>query len=188
MKIQESKLASCFEIVLEPHEDARGFFIRTYDKKVFTEQNLIFDWVQENESFSKYQGTVRGLHFQHPPHAEAKLIRVGSGEAFIVWVDIRKESPTFGEWDAVTLSAQNRKAVLIPRGFANGLCTLSDNCTLLYKMDNYYYPEAQDNIIWNDPDLHIDWPVQKPAVMSDRDLGAKSFSEFTHVFGGLTLK
>ncbi len=188
MKIQKSKLAGCFEITFESHEDARGFFMRTYDKNIFGEKGLAFDCVQENESFSKDRNTVRGLHFQHPPHSEAKLIRVGSGEAFTVWVDIRKESPTFGKWDSAILSANNKKMVLIPRGFANGLCTLTDDCTLLYKMDNYYYPEAQDNIIWNDPDLHIDWPVQKPAVMSDRDLGAKNFGEFTRVFRGLTLK
>jgi len=187
MKIQESRLEGCFEITLEPHEDARGFFMRTYDKNVFAESGLALDWVQENKSFSRYRGTVRGLHFQHPPHSEAKLIRVESGEAFIVWVDIRKGSPTFGKWDAATLSAQNKKAVLIPRGFANGLCTLSDDCVLLYKMDNYYHPEAQGVIAWNDPVLNIDWPMRKPAVLSDRDANAESFSEFSNTFGGLAV-
>ncbi|MEK7506087.1 MAG: dTDP-4-dehydrorhamnose 3,5-epimerase [Patescibacteria group bacterium] len=185
MVIKERKLKGVFEITLEPHEDARGFFVRTYDKNVFGERGIAREWVQENESFSKKKGVVRGLHFQYPPHSEGKLMRVSSGEAFLVWVDLRKGSPTLGQWDSIELSSLKKNMVYTPRGFANGLCTLSDECTLLYKMDNYYHPESQDAILWNDSDLNIDWPVKNPSELSERDLKGKSFKEFLKLSGGL---
>ena len=185
MKIRTLKLAGTFEIQLEPHEDERGFFMRTYDKKIFEEHDIHHDWVQESESFSRHKGTVRGLHFQHPPYAEGKLVRMSSGEGFVVWVDIRKGSPTFGTWDSIVLSAQKKNAVFVPRGFANGLCTLSDNCILLYKIDNYYNPEAQDEILWNDPDIGIIWSLEKPTIISEKDKNAKNFKIFVDKYGGL---
>ena len=185
MTIKERKLRGTYEITLSPHEDPRGFFMRTYDKKVFEASGIARDWVQENESFSRDKGTIRGLHFQRSPHAEGKLMRVVSGEAFVVWVDIRKGSRTLGAWDGFTLSSQKKNAVYIPRGFANGLCTLSENCMLLYKMDNYYASEAQDAIVWNDPDIGIVWPVKEPAVMSEKDANAQSFKEFIDRYSGL---
>ncbi|MEK9194462.1 MAG: dTDP-4-dehydrorhamnose 3,5-epimerase, partial [Patescibacteria group bacterium] len=142
-------------------------------------------WVEESESFSREEGTVRGLHFQHPPHSEGKLIRVSSGKAFIVWVDLRKDSPTFGDWDAIELSYEKKNAVFIPRGFANGLCTLSPNCTLLYKIDNFYESKAEGTIAWHDPDLKIKWPISQPNVISKRDLKGKSFEEFKRVSGSI---
>lgn len=187
MLIQERKLSGTFEITLEPREDPRGYFVRTYDKALFERYGIARDWVEENESFSKDRGTVRGLHFQYPPHAEGKCIRVTSGEAFIVWVDIRKGSPTFGKWDSIVLSPQARNAVFIPRGFANGLCTLVPDCTLLYKMDAAYHPEAEEVIRWDDPDIGIAWPLRDPAVLSPRDHHAKSFSEFAAFCGGLAV-
>ena len=179
MLIKEKKIKGTFEILLDPREDSRGFFVRTYDRKIFETYGIARDWVQENESFSKNKGTVRGLHFQYPPDSEGKLISVSSGEAFIAWVDIRKNSPTFGHWDTVTLSSRKKNMIYIPRGFANGLCTMTANCILLYKMDNYYNSSVQDVILWNDPDLAIKWPVKKPTVLSERDLKGKSFKEFS---------
>ena len=187
MTVIPLKLKGTFEIQLEPHEDERGFFMRTYDKKIFGEYGIAHDWVEESESFSKHRGTVRGLHFQHPPYVEAKLMRVSSGEAFVVWVDIRKGSSTFGKWDSIELSAKKKNAVYVPRGFTNGLCTLSDDCALLYKIDNYYHPEAQSEILWNDPDIGIVWPVKSPEVMSRRDANAKGFKNFADRYGGLTV-
>lgn len=185
MIIRERKLKGTFEIILEPHEDLRGFFMRTYDKEIFEKYGMAREWVQENESFSRQKGVIRGLHFQYPPHSEGKLMRISSGEAFLVWVDLRKGSSTFGQWDSMELSSQNKNMVYTPRGFANGLCTLSDDCTLLYKMDNYYHPEAQEAILWNDPDLNIRWPIKEPKGLSERDLNAKSFKEFVNIYGGL---
>lgn len=185
MIIRERKLKGTFEIELEPREDHRGFFVRTYDEEIFEKFGIARKWVQENESFSKKKGVIRGLHFQYPPHSEGKLMRISSGKAFLVWVDLRRGSPTLGEWDSVEISSQNKKMVYTPRGFGNGLCTLSDDCTLLYKMDNYYHSESQDAILWNDPDLNIKWPVSEPSELSERDLKGKSFKEFLKLSGGL---
>jgi len=185
MIIQELGIKGVFEIQCEPKKDERGYFVRTFDKKIFAEHGIDRKWTQENESFSRQKYTVRGLHFQHPPYAEAKLIRVSGGEAFVVFVDLRKNSKTFGRWGSVILSAEKKNMVFVPRGFCNGLCTLTDACMLLYKMDNYYAPERQDAILWNDPDIGIKWPVEKPSYISKRDAEAKRFKEFIATRGGL---
>lgn len=184
MVFRELKLKGAFEIQLEPKEDERGYFARTYDEKVFAEHGLPVNWVQENESFSARKGTVRGLHFQHPPHIESKLVRATSGEIFFAIVDLRKDSPTFGKWDSVVLSADKKNMVFVPRGFANGICSLTDNCKLHYKMDNIYDPASADAIFWNDPDIKIDWPITEPAVISEKDKNAKSFKELIAKIGG----
>ena len=184
MLLKEMKLKGVFEITLEPHEDTRGFFMRTYDDKVFGEYGLHQNWVQENHSYSKKKGTLRGLHFQFPPHAEAKLVRAVSGEIYMAFVDLRKGSPTFGQWDSMTLSEDNRKMLYLPEGLALGMCTLTDNGTLLYKMGDYYAPESAGTIKWDDPDIGIDWPVDNP-IISEKDSGAQSFKEFVEAYGGL---
>lgn len=186
MEFTERKLAGTFAVTLEPHGDARGFFVRTYELDAFVKNVAGREWVEESLSFSKEKGTVRGLHFQHPPHAEGKYLTLASGEAFLVWVDLRAGSPTFGQWDSMVLTA-GKNAVYTPRGFANGLCTLSDDCTLLYKMDTRFHPESQDVIRWDDPDIGIVWPIEKPVVLSERDRGAASFADFKTRFGGLAL-
>ena len=187
MLFKERKLKGVYEIQLEPKEDNRGFFIRAYDERIFQEHGLHRDWVQENHSLSMYKGTVRGFHFQFPPAAETKLVRVISGEIYDVFVDLRRGSPTFGHWDSLILSAENKKVLYIPRGFAHGMCTLRDNSTMLYKVDNVFTPEKEGNIKWDDPDLAVPWPLTSTPVISEKDSKARSFQEFVKTYGGVDL-
>ena len=184
MQILEKKIKGVFEIHLKPHKDNRGFFMRTYDKKIFNKFGLNREWVQENHSLSVEKSVIRGMHFQFPPHAETKLVRVVSGEIYDVFLDLRKGSSTFGLWDSITLSAENKKMVYIPRGFAHGFCTLTKNCEVVYKVDNYYTPDSEWCMIWNDPDLGIGWPVTNP-IFSEIDTKAGNFREFIEKHGGL---
>lgn len=185
MNFKELNLKGGFEIELKPHEDERGFFARVYDDKIFKERGLDKVWVQENISFSVTKGTVRGLHFQYPPYNEAKIISVLRGEVFFVAVDLRKGSPTFSKWENVILSEENKKMLYLTRGFALGMCTLTDNCLLHYKIDNYYSAENAESIKWNDPDLNIKWPIKEPTAISEKDKNAKSFKEFLETKGAL---
>jgi len=184
MLINERNFSGVFEIRLEPHEDKRGFFMRVYDDKIFREHGIHRNWVHENHSRSIEKGVIRGMHFQLPPFAEAKLVRAIRGEIYDVFIDLRKNSPTFGRWGGIRLSAQNKKMVLIPRGFAHGFCTMTENCEVLYKIDNYYSPQHEGIIRWNDPNLRIQWNVQNP-ILSEKDSNAKSFNEFLEEHGGL---
>jgi len=184
MLIKERKLRGVFEIQLEPHEDKRGFFMRVYDDKTFRKYGIHRNWVQENHSLSVEKGVIRGMHFQFPPDTETKLVRVISGEIYDVFIDLRKGSLTFGQWDSIKLSAQNKKMIYIPRGFAHGFCTLTKNCEVVYKVDNYYASDTEGCIRWNDPDLGIDWPANNP-ILSEKDLKAKSFREFVKTHGRL---
>lgn len=183
----KTKLDGVFEIRFKPNTDKRGFFMRTYDDKIFRKYGLNKNWVQENLSFSKFKGTIRGLHFQYPPHAETKAIMAITGETFLVFVDLRKDSPTFGNWDHVILSKEKKNMIIIPRGFANGICTLSEDCTLFYKFDNYFNPQNYDAIKWNDPDLKIKWPIKNPSIISEKDKNAKGFKEFMDKTGGMII-
>lgn len=184
MLVKERKIKGLFEINLMPHEDHRGYFMRTYDDMILRDYGLHQNWVQENHSYSKTKNVIRGLHFQFPPHSETKLIRVVGGEIYMVCVDIRKGSFTLGHWDGIVLSDENKKMLYVSRGFAIGMCTLTDHCTLLYKMDNYYSPENQGVIKWDDPDIEIDWPIDTP-IISERDSNAQSFEAFLTKYGGL---
>jgi dTDP-4-dehydrorhamnose 3,5-epimerase len=187
MKIKEMKLKGVYEIQLTPHEDHRGFFMRTYDDKIFKEHKLHRNWVQENQSFSVKKNTVRGMHFQFPPHAETKLVRVLSGELYDVFIDLRKDSQTFGKWDSVILSSEKKNAIFIPRGFAHGTLSLTDNVQLLYKVDNYYAPNSEGTLKWNDPDIGIKWSINNP-IVSEKDSKARSFKDFIKKSnGGLEL-
>lgn len=184
MTFEEKNIKGVFEMQLEPEADERGFFMRTYDKKIFKEHGLPTDWVQENHSFSKQQGTVRGLHFQHPPHSEAKLVRIVAGEGLFVFVDLRKNSATLGKWGSVVLSSDKNNALFLPKGTAVGVCTLTPNCHLLYKMDEYYDSESQGVVRWDDPDLAIDWPIKTPMSITEKDKNAQSFKQFLEKSGG----
>ena len=138
MNFKELDINGVFSIDLEPILDSRGFFMRTYDQKFFDDRNLSTVWVHENHSSSLNKGTIRGFHFQHPPHSETKLVRVISGSVFDVFLDIRKNSPSFGEYGSITLSAENKKCLYLPKGIAHGMCTLEDNTTMVYKVDQKY--------------------------------------------------
>ncbi len=186
MTIIERKFKGVFEIQLEAQEDKRGFFMRAYDAQLFEKYKIHRGWVQENHSLSAEKGVIRGMHFQFPPHSETKLIRVINGKIFDVFIDLRKDSLTFGQWDSILLSADNKKMIYIPKGFAHGFCTLTENCEILYKMDNYYALNSEGIIRWDDPDLGIDWPVNNP-ILSEKDLNAKSFREFIERYRGLKL-
>src|SRR5258708_6915507 len=132
MNFKELSVPGVWEIELDPKIDERGFFVRTYDKEIFREHGLPTDWVQESHAFSKKKGTIRGLHFLYPPKNEAKLIQMAEGEAFWVFLNVRKNSPTLGHWGSIVLSAEKNHMLLLSRGIANGICTLSDNCHVLY--------------------------------------------------------
>lgn len=165
-------------IILEPtvHGDNRGYFMEAFSDKVFRTLVGDVDFVQENESKSKY-GVVRGLHFQEEPFAQAKLVRAVSGVIWDIAVDIRKGSPTFGKYVAIELSEDNKRQLFIPRGFAHGFSVLSEEAIFQYKCDNYYNPESEDAILWNDAELDIDWRIpEQDVIVSDKDKKNNPFS------------
>ena len=167
--------------ILEPRVfgDARGYFFEAYNKKVFDELIGPVDFVQDNESKSRY-GVVRGLHFQKGEHAQAKLVRVVSGTVLDVAVDLRKGSKTFGKHVAAILSGENKRMFYIPRGFAHGFSVLSEEVVFQYKCDNLYCPKAEGAIAWDDPDLGIDWGLKpEEVILSDKDRNHQSFKQFT---------
>jgi dTDP-4-dehydrorhamnose 3,5-epimerase len=151
------------------HGDARGWFAETWSRKSLAAAGIEADFVQDNQAFNARRGTLRGLHFQRAPHPQAKLVRVLKGAIYDVAVDIRDGSPSFGRWVAAELTAERGEQLFVPRGFAHGYCTLSDDCELFYKVDGLYAPETEGGLIWNDPDLAIPWPLQGEPVLSDKD-------------------
>jgi len=146
-------------ILIEPdlNKDSRGFFLESYNQKIFAEHGIAVDFVQDNHSGSA-RGTLRGLHYQVEPRAQGKFVRVIKGAIFDVAVDIRRDSATFGRWVGETLDAGHKRMMYIPPGFAHGFCALEDDTEVLYKVTNFYSPEHQKGIIWNDPDIGIKWP------------------------------
>ncbi|MDA9505050.1 dTDP-4-dehydrorhamnose 3,5-epimerase [Bradyrhizobium sp. CCBAU 11386] len=150
--------------------DSRGVFSETYNQNRFFENGVALNFVQDNQASSKEAGTIRGLHFQIPPTAQAKLLRVLSGSVLDVAVDLRRSSPTFGKWVAETLSAENGKQILVPAGFAHGYCTLEPDTVVLYKVTDYWSPKDERGLAWDDPDLAIDWPVpREKALLAEKD-------------------
>lgn len=148
--------------------DHRGFFLESYTKSKFDAAGIATTFIQDNHSCSKETGVLRGLHFQKPPFTQAKLIRVTRGSIYDVAVDLRTTSPTFGKWRGFTLTAENFDMLFVPAGFAHGFCTLEPDTHVHYKVDALYAPEHDSGIIWNDPDLAIDWPVKEP-ILSAKD-------------------
>lgn len=179
------KINGAFRMVLKPHSDHRGFFIRTYDQDEMNKRGLVTQWIQESHSFSAQKGTVRGLHFQAPPYAETKLIRAAQGKIFIALLDLRKDSPTIGSWDSVILSIETPELLYAPKGVAMGMCTMTNDCSLLYKMDTPYHPASARTVRWNDPALAIPWPLQGDPVVSDKDLAAPLLKDFLAIEGAL---
>ena len=168
MRFAELPLAGAFVIAPERHRDARGWFARTFCRDEFAAHGLDGDFVQCSVSFNARRGTLRGMHFQRPPHAETKLVRCTRGAVFDVAVDIRRNSPTFGRWFAVELTADNRRAFYIPAGFAHGFQTLADDSELFYQMSTFYEPNSARGIRWDDDDIAIAWPLAA-TMLSDRD-------------------
>ncbi len=169
MPFEFKKLKIPEVILIEPKvfKDKRGFFMETYKITDFANFGIKENFVQENHSFS-FKGILRGLHYQHPPFAQGKLVRVVKGEIFDVAVDIRKGSPTYGKWVAEILSEENKKALYIPVGFAHGFCVLSEVAEVIYKVTNLYSPESEAGVFWNDETLNIEWPIREP-ILSEKD-------------------
>lgn len=158
-------------VILEPEVfgDERGYFFESFSQREFEEKVCKTTFVQDNESSSRY-GVLRGLHFQKPPHAQAKLVRVVKGKVLDIAVDIRKGSPTFGHHVSTELSGENKRQLFIPRGFAHGFAVLSDEVVFQYKCDNYYVPHSEGCILWNDPALGIDWKLpEEDVILSEKD-------------------
>jgi dTDP-4-dehydrorhamnose 3,5-epimerase len=175
MKISKCKLEGI--IIIEPasFNDSRGFFFESYSKKKYSEIDIDMEFVQDNHSAST-KGTIRGMHWQLAPNAQSKLVRVCFGEVYDVAVDIRKDSPTFGQWEGFYLSAENKRQVFIPTGFAHGFCVLSDYAEFLYKCDNFYSPEDERGFSCNDKKINIKWPIENK-VLSEKDSLNPRFSD-----------
>lgn len=168
MKVQTTKLLGIKLIEPTVHGDHRGFFMESYNQDGLREHSIETIFVQDNHSLSAEAGVLRGLHYQLAPKAQTKLVRVTAGAIFDVVVDIRKGSPTFGQWEGFVLSADNKHQLFIPAGFAHGFCTLESNSEVLYKVDEYYSPAHDRGIAWNDPALGINWPTDHP-ILSEKD-------------------
>jgi dTDP-4-dehydrorhamnose 3,5-epimerase len=170
MIFNSTPLAGAYVIDVEPIADDRGFFARSFCKDEFDAHGLSSHLVQCNISYNKTRGTLRGMHFQAPPHSEAKLIRCTHGEIFDVVVDLREGSKTFAEWFGVELTAENRKALYVPEGFAHGYLTMTDNAEVSYQVSEFYNPLCESGISWNDSRVNIAWPIQ-PVLISEKDRG-----------------
>ncbi|WP_343505037.1 dTDP-4-dehydrorhamnose 3,5-epimerase [Alloyangia pacifica] len=173
MQIEETVLPGVLILVPQRHGDARGFFSESWNRARMAAQGLDYDFVQDNHSLSGRVGTVRGLHYQSPPHAQAKLVRCGRGAFLDVAVDIRKGSPTFGAWVGVELSFENGKQLLIPEGFLHGFVTRAPDTEIIYKCTDYYAPECDGAVRFDDPEIGIDWGMDTSgAVLSEKDAAA----------------
>ncbi|MEK4345566.1 MULTISPECIES: dTDP-4-dehydrorhamnose 3,5-epimerase [Paenibacillus] len=171
-------------LIVEPavFGDHRGWFMETFSEAKFQEQGLQLDFVQDNQSFSATKGTLRGLHYQINPKAQSKLVRCTKGAIFDVAVDIRHGSPSYGKWFGIELTADNKKQLLIPKGFAHGFMTLTDDVEVQYKCDELYAPECDGGILWNDPEIGIEWPMHIQPVLSVKDEKAPLLKESKHNF------
>ena len=182
MQVHKTSLAGILMIEPDRFGDHRGFFAETYSQRVYAELGINERFVQDNHSLSAESGTVRGLHFQAPPHAQAKLVRCGRGAIFDVAVDIRKGSPTYGKWVGYELSAENGAQLFIPAGFAHGFATLQPDSEIIYKCSDYYAPETEGALRWDDPAIDINWPLQGEAILSDKDAAAPILADLDSPF------
>jgi len=172
-------------VLIRPRKivDSRGYFLESYNARSFADIGIKTGFVQDNQSLSSQRGTVRGLHFQTPPHPQAKLVRVLRGAVFDVAVDLRAGSPTYGRWCGATLTAAGAEQLFIPRGFAHGFCTLEPDTEVAYKVDGFYAPDCDAGLRWNDPDINVGWPIAaREAVLSDKDGKLPFLAAFTSPF------
>lgn len=179
-KTNSKKLLSL--IVTRRFSDQRGFFAETYSRQKYLGMGIDVEFVQDNHSLSHSVGTLRGLHFQAPPHAQGKLVRCGRGAIFDVAVDIRRGSPTYGQWVGYELSAENGHQLYVPIGFAHGFVTLDPDSEIVYKCSDYYMPETEGALRWDDPDVGIEWPLQSNPILSEKDALAPLLKEFESPF------
>jgi dTDP-4-dehydrorhamnose 3,5-epimerase len=169
MKITSTNLEGVIIVKPAVFGDHRGWFIESYNEVNFIDAGIKIKFVQDNHSYSASKGTLRGLHYQLNPSAQTKLVRCTKGAIFDVAVDIRKGSPTFGEWFGIELSAENKRQLLIPKGFAHGFMALTEDVEVQYKVDKLYDPECDRGIIWNDPQIGIEWPLNINPILSSKD-------------------
>lgn len=182
LKIMDTFLPGVKIILPNVFGDQRGWFMETYNDAVFKEAGFEISFVQDNQSFSASKGTLRGLHFQLKPKAQSKLVRCTKGAIFDVAVDIRKGSPTYGKWFGIELNAENKKQLFIPKGLAHGFLTLTDRVEVQYKVDELYAPECDRGIIWNDPAIGIEWPIDVTPILSKKDQNTPLLSETENNF------
>jgi dTDP-4-dehydrorhamnose 3,5-epimerase len=168
MEVIKTDIEDLYIIETKVFKDNRGWFTESYSAKKFKDNGLYIEFIQDNHSLSKEKGVLRGLHFQLYPKAQTKLIRCTRGSIYDVAVDLREGSPTYKKWFGVELSAENKKQFLIPKGFAHGFLTLSENVEVQYKVDEYYVPEYDRSIIFNDPEINVDWGINNP-ILSEKD-------------------
>ena len=180
MKEIETKIPGVLIIETDVFGDHRGYFTETYNKPKYETMGITTEFVQDNMSFSAQKGTLRGLHWQNPPYAQAKLVSCTKGTVIDVAVDIRKGSPTFGQWVSVELSANNHRQFFIPRGFAHGFLVLSEYAEFCYKCSDFYHPGDEGGLIYNDPDIGVDWPITEDMelLLSEKDTKQQSFQAY----------
>ena len=183
LTVQQTPLLGVVVIIPARLEDRRGFFSETYSAKALAERGITTQFVQDNHSLSMTHGTIRGLHFQAPPYAQDKLVRCGRGALFDVVVDIRKGSPTYGQWFGVELSFENGKQLLVPAGFAHGFVTRAPETEIIYKCSDYYAQETEGSLAWDDPQVGIDWGLgDMSPVLSKKDANAPSLADLKSPF------
>ena len=180
MEIVKTSIPDLYIVKPKVFEDNRGYFFESYNKEMFLKHGIDQNFVQDNESKSA-KGVLRGLHFQRPPFAQGKLVRVMRGAVLDVAVDLRKNSPTYGHWASVELNHDNKWMYWVPPGFAHGFVTLEDDTVFFYKCTNVYNKESEGSILWNDPDLNIDWQIENP-TLSDKDKEGPLFKDFITPF------
>lgn len=180
MRFEKFEISGPLLISPNVFEDSRGYFFESYSKQKYQDAGISDDFVQSNQSLSQ-KNVLRGLHFQSPPYAQSKLVRVIKGSVLDVALDIRKSSPTYGKHISVILSEENKKILYVPEGFAHGFLTLTDNTIFSYKCGNYYNKESESGIMWNDPDLNIDWGIENP-IISEKDKLNINFCNFKSPF------
>ncbi len=182
MQIEETPLPGVLILTPKRFGDARGFFSESWNRRVLADHGITLDFVQDNHSLSRAVNTVRGLHYQSPPHAQDKLVRCGRGRLFDVAVDIRRGSPTWGRWFGIELSAENGRQLLIPKGFLHGFATREPDTEICYKCTDYYAPDCDGAVRWDDPDIGIDWGLTGDPILSDKDAAAPRLAAFDSPF------
>ena len=180
MEIEQTALDGVLVLTPARFGDERGFFSESYSRRRMEDAGIDFDFVQDNHSLSAKAGTLRGLHYQAPPHAQDKLVRCGRGALYDVVVDIRRGSPTYGNWIAEELSFENGKQLLVPKGFLHGFMALTDACEIIYKCSDYYAPVSDGAVLWSS--CGIEWPMDIDPILSDKDRAAPAISDFESPF------